>query len=149
MQPSPSVPVSEPQYVPPEPYRPRPQGRFRFETLMTFCGVLIGVLVFGGLLAVHAVYLVPVPCTAIYGCSPPNPDLAAYGATLRALAWIAVVALDLAAGMSVALAFIFGARSDFPESVRRSLFVFATVFFAAWVIGGFLMMTILGIVRYY
>lgn len=116
---------------------------------MTFCGILIGTMVFAGLLAVHAVYLVPVPCTSTFGCTPPNPDLAAYGATLRVLAWIAVVALDLAAGISVALAFLLGARPEVPDSVRRSVFLFAAVFFAAWVVGGFLMMTILSIVRYY
>ncbi len=116
---------------------------------MAFCGALIGLMVFAGLLAVHAVYLLPIPCTSSVGCTTPAPNVAAYGATIRALAWIAVVALDLAAGVSVALAFVFGARADFPESIRRSLFLFATVFFAAWILGSFLMMSILSIVRYY
>ncbi len=133
---------------PPGPYR-RVTTHSRAEILVAFLGVVIGILVFGGLLAVHAVYLIPVPCTSTFGCTPPTPDVAAYANTIRTLAWISVGALDIAAGLSVALAFIVALRPEIPESTRRSVFTFATVFTSVWAVGGFLILSLLGIVRYY
>lgn len=151
MQPSPSYP---PVYPPPTasppsperyPARPRRSGS---EVLLTFVGVLIGVLVFGGLLAVHAIYLIPFPCTTV-GCPTPTPDQVSYANIVGPLAWISIIALDAAAGLSVALAFVLGGREEIPESTRRSVFLFSTVFAAAWIVGSFLLLTIIGSVRYY
>jgi hypothetical protein len=138
-----SPPMMSPGSTPPYPVRRVPS-----ETLMVFSGALLGILVFGGLLAVHAIYLVPVPCGSTFGCPTPTPDVAAYGSTLRGLAWVAIGALDFAAGLSVALAFILGSRSEAPESTRRSVFLFATIFTPVWVVGSFLLLTVLSIVRY-
>lgn len=150
MQPAPSdVPVPT---SPPEPYRPHAARWFPSETLMVFGGVLIGVLVFGGLLAIHATYLIPVPCTVYYGpygCPSTTPDVATYGTILRGLAWIGVGALDFAAGFSVALAFVIGSRTEIPESTRKSIFVFTSIFVVAWVVGSFLLLTVLNTIRYY
>ncbi len=118
-------------------------------TLTMFGGVLIGVLIFGGLLAVHAVYLIPVPCTSTYGCPTPTPDTTAYANTIRGLAWISVGALDFAAGFTVALAFVLATRADIPEGARRSVFLFASIFVPVWTVGSFILLSYLSIVRYY
>ncbi len=127
-------PLSE---MPPSgPYRFRGTGPTAHERLMMFVGAFIGLLVFVGFFAFHAAYLVPVPCV---NCTPASPELAAYSSLVQALAWIAVGALDLAVGLSVALAFILGARSELPESTRRSVFLFATVFVTAWTVFSFIL----------
>ena len=100
---------------------------------MVVFGLIIGILVFAGFLALHAVFLVPPPCTSTFGCTPQTPESAAYAGTVQALAWTSVVALDLAVGLSVAFAFVLGSRSDLPESMRRASFLFATVFVVSWV----------------
>jgi hypothetical protein len=123
-----------------------PSGRAGWQVLMMVGGVVMGILVFGGLLAVHAVYMVPYPCT---GCSTPTPDQVAAHDTIRGLAWIAIIALDLAAGFSVALAFVIGSRNDVPEVTRRAVFLFSTIYVAAWLFGSYFLFTLLNLARFY
>lgn len=115
---------------------------------MVLVGAIMGLLIFVGFLSFHALLLLPAPCTTTY-CPTPMPGTEGYAAAVQALAWVAVVALDLAVGLSVALAFIFGARTDIPESTRRALFLFATVFVTAWIIFGlYFFSSVASIVRY-
>ena len=148
--PTSSIPVP-PAYEPPSsgPYRlrgPRPSPSAR---LTTFVGSTLGILVFVGFLAFHVAYLIPVPCTSTFGCPTQTPEVVAYVNLVRTISWVAVIVLDLAVGLSVALAFIGGSRNDLPESTRRSMFVFATVFLAAWAIfGAYFFTSILAQFRY-
>ena len=136
-------------YAPPStgPYRLR-HDRSPSQTLMVVFGAILGLLIFVGFVSFHAVFLVPVPCTTTY-CPTPAPGSEGYASLVQALAWVAVVALDLAAGLSVAVAFILGGRDDLPESTRRSLFLFATVFVAVWAVFGMLFFSsVASLVRY-
>src|SRR3989442_15129156 len=97
-------------------------------TLILLGGVMIGALLFGGLLSIHAVFLIPSP-----GAAPPND----YTNLIRTLGWTAVVSMDLAVSLTVMLAWVVGAaRSDVPDASRRGIFIFATVFLAIWIIVG-------------
>jgi len=106
---------------------PRKMARGIFEhTVMLLAGVVIGVLVFVGLLSLHAVFLIPPP-----GSAPPSD----YTNLIRTLGWTAVVSMDLAVSLTVMLAWVVGAsRSDVPDASRRGIFIFATVFLAIWII---------------
>ncbi len=148
---SPPSAVSVSPSAAPEAYRPHAPRWFPSETLMVFGGVLIGVLVFGGLLALHAIYLIPVPCNTAYGyyCPQPTPDTATYGSIVRGLAWIGVGAVDVAAGLSVALAFVIGSRPEIAENTRRSVFTFTAVFVASWILGSLLLLNYLAVLRNY
>lgn len=102
---------------------------------MKLAGVFLGIVIFAGLLSYHAIFFVPRPPTA--GFPPPSTDPAviAYRNTIRILAIASMTLLDLAAGFSVALAWIAGTtKGEGPESGRRGIFVFATVFIAVWII---------------
>lgn len=147
----PSVPLA------PEPpvYAPSSTGLYRLrrdrspsQTLMVIVGAIMGILIFAGFVSFHALFLVPVPCTSTY-CPTTTPETAAYGGVVQTLAWVAVVTLDLAVGLSVALAFMLSGRSDLPESTRRSMFLFATVFVATWAVFSiFFFSYVASIVRY-
>lgn len=149
MQPSSSDSASQaPQ--PPSAFNPSASPpRSRSETFVLIAGVLLGALIFFGLFSVHAIYLVPVPCPSVSGCTPTTQAQANYINTIRGLAWFAVGALDLSAGLSVALAFVAASRAEIPESTRRSVFLFATVFTSIWAVGSFILLSYLSIVRYY
>jgi len=96
--------------------------------LVLLGGVLIGTLLFVGLLSIHAVFLIPPP-----GAAPPND----YTNLIRTLGWTAVVSMDLAVSLTVMLAWVVGAaRWDVPDASRRGIFIFATVFLATWIIVG-------------
>lgn len=116
--------------------------------LMVILGIVIGITIFIGFLSLQAILLVPAPCPG-FGCSTPTPDQATYASTLRGLAWIATIALDLSVAISVVLAFVMGARNDIPETTRRSAFYFATIYLAAYtVFGSLLMISVFSLFRY-
>jgi hypothetical protein len=96
-------------------------------------GLFIGVLIFAGTLSFHATLVIPVPCT---GCSPTtDPALIAYRDTIRILAWVSVVTMDLAVSFSVAMAWIAGgSRGELSDGTRRGIFIFATVFLVVWLV---------------
>src|SRR5207253_253388 len=97
-------------------------------TVMLLAGVVIGILVFVGLLSLHAAFLIPPP-----GAAPPSD----YTNLIRTLGWTAVVSMDLAVSLTVMLAWVVGAaRSDVPDASRRGIFIFATVFLAIWILVG-------------
>lgn len=149
VQPSAPPAPEPPVYAPPStgPYRLH-RERSASETLMAIVGAIMGLLIFAGFLSFHAIFLIPMPCTGTYGPTP-TPGTEGYAAVVQALAWAAGVALDLVAGLSVALAFIFCVRTDVPESTRRSLCLFAKVFVAVWVVlGVFFFSSVASIVRY-
>lgn len=122
------------------------------ESLLGVVGLLLGILVFAGFLSFHALYLVPAPCTGTYPygtCPASTPQEVAYSNAVHALAWAGVTILDLAVGLSVALAFIVGTRTDVPESTRRSIFLFATVYLGVWTVLAILLVpSLLSFVRY-
>ena len=86
-----------------------------------------------GTLSFHATLLIPVPCT---GCTPTaDPALIAYRDTIRILAWVSVVTMDLAVSFSVAMAWIVaGSRGELSDATRRGIFLFATVFLVVWLV---------------
>ncbi len=138
-----------PESLPPGPSRPYRRRVPPFERRMFLVGIILGILVFVGFLSFHALFLVPYPCTSGTGCSAPSPEVASYDAVIQALAWIGMGALDAAVGLSVALAFILGSRSDVPETTRRSVFVFATVLVTAWAVVGLIFIPLFnGFLRY-
>ena len=132
--------MDEPSASPPEaPYQPmmmpppRRRGGISPNGLVLVIGLLLGVLIFAGTLSFHATLLIPVPCT---GCTPTtDPALIAYRDTIRALAWVSVVTMDLAVSFSVAMAWIAGgSRGELSEGTRRGIFLFATVFLVVWLV---------------
>lgn len=149
MPPTSPGPAPPPDYAPPPagPYRLHGSREFPMENLFVIVGVVIGILIFAGFFSLHAMFLVPSPCTNPYGgCPTPTPA----GDLIRTLAWVGLTALDLAAGLSVALAFIVGGvRSAVPDGTRRGLFVFATVFLGVWLVfGTTLLGSLLSSIRY-
>lgn len=135
--------------VPPLPMRRR-QG-MTVETLTTIFGIILGVCIFGGLFAYHAIFLTPVPCTSSLGCTPPPPQIQQYANVTHALAWVAFGLMDVAVAFSVTAAFILGVvPSTIPEGVRRNFLLYAAVFLAVWIIfSSFILSSLLYIIRYY
>ena len=110
-----------------------PREAFVSHVLVIIAGAVIGIALFTGLVAYHAVFLIQIP-----GGITPSPEVAAYRETVRLLGWISVVAMDLAVSFTVTIAWIVGAsRSEVPESTRRGIFIFATVFLAVWIVFSF------------
>lgn len=132
------------------PYRLQHARRSSMELVMAVVGIVIGTLIFIGFFSFHAIFLIPPPCTSFSCPSPtPTPQQAAYSSTLHTLGWIAVVALDLSVGLSVAIAFILGARSDLSETTRRSAFYFAMIYLVAYTIfGSVLLSSFFSLLRY-
>ncbi len=96
--------------------------------MILILGVLIGLLLFIGLLAVQAAYLI-VP--------PGGPAPTDYGNLLRALGWTSAIAMDLAVALTVMIAWGVGVtRVDVSDGARRGIFIFATVFLAVWLLVG-------------
>ncbi len=112
---------------------PRRKGGMSPNSLVLVIGLILGVLIFAGTLSFHATLLIPIPCT---GCSPTtDPALIAYRDTIRALAWVSVVTMDMAVSFSVAMAWIAGgSRGELSEGTRRGIFLFATVFLVVWLV---------------
>lgn len=118
-----------------------PRERLSTNPFVLIVAVVIGVLLFTGLASFHAVFLIPSPCP---GCSPPDASIVEYRNTIRILGWTSVVAMDLAVSMTVTLALIVGgSKGDIPETTRRALFAFATVFLTAWLIFSWLSYSLL------
>ena len=129
----PSVGPLELQYQPPMMPPARRGGVISPNSLVLVVGLFIGLLIFAGTLSFHATLLIPVPCT---GCTPTtDPALIAYRDTIRVLAWVSVVTMDLAVSFSVAMAWIVGgSRGELSEGTRRGIFLFATVFLVVWLV---------------
>jgi hypothetical protein len=103
--------------------------------LIPLFGVLFGVLIFAGTFSLHAALILPVPCTQCPFFTPPDPGIIAYRNTIRTLAWVSVVAMDLAVSLAVAIAWIAGGpKANLPEGSKRGIFIFATVFLAGWLL---------------
>jgi len=97
---------------------------------------VIGTLITVGLLAIHAIYLIAPTCTG-FGCPTPTADQLAAQNLVRALAWVFAIAMDLAVGLSVSLAFMIGGtKSELPEATKRGVYTFAIVFLAVWLVFG-------------
>ncbi len=111
-------------------------------------GIILGIMIFAGFLSFQAIFLVPVPCTT-FGCPTLTPDQVAYENTIHALAWAGLVLLDLSVGLSVIIAFLVNAQSSVPETTRRSAFLFASIYTAAFTIFSiFLTSYLLSYLRY-
>jgi hypothetical protein len=103
---------------------------------MGLLGLIIGVLLFVGLVTYHATFLIPIPST--FNPPPSTPELTAYITTVRTLGWISIVAMDLAVSLTVMIAWIVGGmKGEQPESMRRGVFLFASVFLTVWLIFSF------------
>lgn len=127
MQPPPNPPAAAP-YAPP----PRSTKTLTAESLTVFIGILIGALVTAGFISYHAALLIVPTCTGTFCPTPTAAQTLA-----RNLAWIFVITMDLAVGLSICIAFIAGgASSQLPEGTKRGVFVFAAVFLVAWLIFG-------------
>jgi hypothetical protein len=100
-------------------------------TLVLLAGILLGVLVFVGTLSFHAALLIPSPSSP----APTDPAVIAYRDTVRILGWTSAVAMDLALGFSLTIAWIAGvSKGDISDGTKRGMFIFATVFLAVWLI---------------
>ena len=93
----------------------------------------------------HAALLLSFVCS---GFSCPAPTASQNLA--NSLAWVYVIAMDLAAGLSICIAFIIGGTSsEFPEATRRGTYAFAIAFLVVWLIFGTLLLpSLLSIIRY-
>src|ERR1700756_859944 len=113
-------------YQPPMMSLPRRRGGMSGNTFVILIGLFLGVLIFAGTLSFHAALLIPIPCP---GCTPTtDPSVIAYRDTIRVLAWVSVVTMDLAVAFSVAMAWIAGgSRAELSDKTRRGIFLFATV----------------------
>ena len=136
MESAPSVqPSTPPQaWFPPVP--PADVRRFPLSPagVTSLLGLIIGALIFTGLVSFHAVFLIPPPGS---GSIPPSTsrEVIDYINTVRMLGWISIVAMDLAIGLTVMIAFIVGGmRGEMSDGMRRGVFIFATVFLALWLL---------------
>ena len=108
-----------------------PPRAVSMNTLVLLSGILLGALVFVGTLSFHAVFLIPAPGTP----TPTDPAVVAYRDTLRILGWTSAVAMDLALGFSLTIAWIAGvSKGEISDGTKRGMFIFATVFLAVWLI---------------
>jgi len=122
-----------PTYAPYPMPPPLPPRRASTNTLVLFSGILLGALVFVGTLSFHAVFLIPAP-----GTPPTDPAVVAYRDTIRILGWTSAVAMDLALGFSLTIAWIAGvSKGDLSDGTKRGMFIFATVFLAVWLVFSF------------
>lgn len=127
--PPPAAPGFPPAAVP----AARPREAYVSHVLMIIGGAFIGIALFTGLVSFHAAFLIPYP-----GNVNASPEVIAYRDALRLLGWISVIAMDLAVSFTVTIAWIVGgSKSEIPESTRRGIFIFATVFLAVWLVFSF------------
>lgn len=153
-QPPPAAPgpafVPQPPSVPLGPAFVPPPKRSLEQLLLMLAGVVLGVAIFGGLLAYHVMFLIPPPPTQY---TPPTTDAATitYRNTVRLLAGFSMGAMDFAVAFSVTLAWVLGfLKGDIPEGTRRGAFLFGTVFLAVWIIVSTYLVAILSsFIRYY
>ena len=130
--PGPAAPP--PAYAPYPTPPPMPPRGVSMNTLVLLSGVLLGALVFVGTLSFHAVFLIPAPGTP----TPTDPAVVAYRDTLRILGWTSAVAMDLALGFSLTIAWIAGvSKGEISDGTKRGMFIFATVFLAVWLVFSF------------
>lgn len=114
--------------------------------IATFVGIVLGFAIAAGLLAFHAVWLVPSPSSP-YGT--PDPARQEYQFVIRSLGFMAAGFLDAAVGISVAFAWRASADEGMPETARRGLFVFAGIFLVAWLIISSFMFTAIRSLSFY
>lgn len=111
--------------------------------MLQIFGVLLGIMIFGGFLFLQVVFLLPPPCNSTFGCPTPSPDQAAYSALIHGSAWVGLILLDLAVGLSVMFAFLLNAESEVPETTKRSAFYFASIFLASFTLLDWILMSFL------
>ena len=120
-----------------------PPGRSN-STVLLVSGILIGTLVFGGLLAFHVAMTIAPPASPYQTLDPPT---VAYRSTVRSLSLIFGILMDLAVAGSIVVSwYVATSPSDRPESVRRGLLIFSAAFLIAWL---FLSMTFFLSLRYF
>ncbi len=134
MQPVPlGPPAPAPEQWPTTPFVPMfgpvpPRGFLRFG------GLLIGIVALVGMASFHAALMIPPP--NLFGT--PNPELAAYQATLRVLIGVGLIAMDVAVVLGVMFAwYVAVGKPDATDGSRRAVLTFATVFLAVWLIVSF------------
>lgn len=124
--PAPEMPLGPPVMPPPK--------RSMDELVMLIAGAVLGIAIFGGLLAYHLVFFIPQPTTGGYTPTT-DPNVLAYRSTVRLLGMFSMGVLDFAVGFAITLAWFVGlGKKDIPDSARRGVFIFATVFLAVWIL---------------
>lgn len=102
------------------------------DKVVVILGIVIGALVAVGLVSYHAIFLITPTCTG-FPCPTPTPSQI----LAQNLAWIFVVAMDLAVALSVCVAFLVGGtQNTLPDSTKRGASIFAIVFLAVWIVFG-------------
>ena len=140
MQPAPPPASSDRWYPPAQPPTP-PRAGLSANAVVPLVGLILGVLIFTGLLTFHAVFLLPLPSPPYQ--APSDPAVITYRDTVRALGWISAVTMDLAVALSVVIAWVMGSlKGEHSEATRRGIFVFASVFLAVWLVFSFFAYTI-------
>lgn len=93
--------------------------------------VIVGVLIFVGMVSFHVAIMLPIPTSS----PPPPSEMENYRLTIRALNAVFAIAMDAAAALAVTCSWYWGlTRPDLTEGARRGLFIFGTVFLAIWII---------------
>ncbi len=118
--------------------------------LITIAGMGMAILVFVGLLSFQAILLIQPPASP-FGGGTPTASAVAYANLVRTLAWVSMSVLDAATAVVVGFAFLAStSRATVPDSARRGLYVFSTVFLVGWMFLSYLFMsTISSMLRIY
>ena len=135
MQPEQPPAVPPDQWYPPAQPPPRARIGLSSNAVVSLVGLVLGILIFTGLVSLHAAFLLPPP-----SAFPPSTDprVIAYLDTIRALGWVSIVAMDLAVSLSVMIAWVVGSlKGEQSEATRRGLFVFSSVFLSIWLVFSF------------
>ncbi len=119
------------------------------DVMMTIAGIGMGILIFTGFLSFQAIMLIQTPPSP-FGGTPTESEIA-YANVVRVLAWISMAVLDGAVALVVAFAFLASAsRRNVPDSARKGLYIFATVFVVGWAFLSYLYMTVISsLLRFY
>ena len=92
--------------------------------------ILIGILVFVGMIAFHVAVILPRP-----SFQSTTEEQNAYILTIRALTSVFAGMMDAAVALGVTCSFYWGlTRPDLTEAARRGLFLFGTVFLGVWLL---------------
>ncbi len=121
-----------PQGIPPEGWAmgpmmaPFPKLRF-----VKVWAVLVGTLIFVGMIAFHTAIILPRPIP--FQSTPEEQE--AYAVTIRALTALFAGAMDAAVALAVTCSWYWGlTRPDLTEAARRGLFLFGAVFLGIWLL---------------
>src|SRR2546428_10423750 len=82
--------------------------------------------------------------------APPGAAVVGYRDTLRILGWTSAVAMDLALGFSLTIAWIAGvSKGEISDGTKRGMFIFATVFLAVGLVFFFFFLSLFRVLIFF